>query len=113
MFTAVLALTMGAPASPPVFVVENKCPCQFAVTNKIVPAKMPATKAGCVCGADCKCVDGTCPGSCPVQAAPVVQYQWVEQRIGPFRSRWVLQPVQQGAPVQAGACVNGTCTGFK
>lgn len=45
----------------------------------------PPEKAGCICGPDCKCNPGDCPGGCPVELAAA----------GPFRS--------------AGDCPNGRC----
>lgn len=112
MFTALLAFSIGAPAAPQ-FQVENKCPCQFVVTNKVVPKKMPPAK-GCVCAGECKCADGTCPGSCPVQAAPAVQYQYVAHQGRWGRIYYTIEPVTVSASgVVTGNCLTGTCTSLK
>jgi len=108
MFTALLAFSIGAPTSPP-YVVENKCPCQFVVTNKIVPKKMPAK--GCVCAGECKCVEGDCPAKCPVQA---IQYHQVARQGRFGRTYYTWEPVTVSASgVVTSNCANGTCTSFR
>lgn len=112
MFTAILAFSIGAPAAPQ-FQVENKCPCQFVVVNKVVPKKMPANK-GCVCGDDCKCAAGDCPAKCPVQAAPAQGTYQLVARQGRFgRTYYEYRLVQPQQTVGGITCVNGTCTSFK
>lgn len=44
MFTAVLLVTMAAPADAPAFVVTNKCPPAFKVANKMPVAPAVATQ---------------------------------------------------------------------
>lgn len=54
-----LILILSAPAvaaDPPRFVVENRTPPKFVVNDR----------TGCVCGPDCLCRPGACPGGCPL-----------------------------------------------
>jgi len=77
-----------------------------AKSAKSAPAPAPKAKsvgkAGCVCGADCKCKDGDCPSKCPVAPKAAPKGFTVTPGL-PFL------PAAPAFSPPASSCPNGTC----
>lgn len=78
-----------ADASPKTVAVAAKAPAVALDWFGDAPAAKVAHAVPCICGNDCKCAAGTCPGGCPVSAKPAaaVNYEvrkqcqeWVDAR---------------------------------
>lgn len=64
-WAAVVEVLAAALASGQQPAVENRTTTVVVVENKTAPRVVVDDKAGCVCGDDCKCKPGDCPGKCP------------------------------------------------